>query len=186
MTREQLAHILRAAATIVQDREILVIGSQSILGTYSEDQLPPEASASIEADVAFLHDEDASKADMVEGAIGELSMFHETFGIYAQGVEVSTATLPSGWRDRVVEFPDRSAWPSTALCLDPHDLVVSKLVAGREKDLRFARALIEAELIEPDVLQERVLEMDDLDIGSMMVRRIRGLEGPSQGRFLDF
>ena len=33
MTREQLAHVLRAAAEIADDSEILVIGSQAILGT---------------------------------------------------------------------------------------------------------------------------------------------------------
>jgi hypothetical protein len=32
----------------------------------------------MEADVAFRDDSDASKADAVDGAIGELSQFHET------------------------------------------------------------------------------------------------------------
>lgn len=54
MNRSQLAHILRAACRISEDRDILVIGSQSILGTYDEEALPPEATASIEADIAFV------------------------------------------------------------------------------------------------------------------------------------
>ena len=96
MTREELAHVLRAAATIAGESEILVIGSQSILGSYSNEELPDEAWMSIEADIAFLDDPGTRKADLVDGAIGELSSFHEMYSYYAQGVEVSTAILPGG------------------------------------------------------------------------------------------
>jgi hypothetical protein len=87
MNAEQLAHVIRAAATITGDGDILILGSQSILATYDEDCLPEEATMSVEADLAFRDDPDASKADQVDGAIGELSLFHETHGYYAQGVE---------------------------------------------------------------------------------------------------
>ena len=62
MKREELAHLLRAAATITDDPHILVIGSQSILGTYREDELPEEAWLSVEADLAFMNDVDGEKA----------------------------------------------------------------------------------------------------------------------------
>jgi hypothetical protein len=78
---------------------------------------------SVEADLAFLQDVDAAKADAVDGAIGELSQFHETFAYYGQGVEVTTAVLPDGWRERLVPFEVRGSEPAKALCLDPHDLV---------------------------------------------------------------
>ena len=104
MNRAQLEHLLRAAATIVNDPDLLVVGSQSILGSYPEEELPIEATTSIEADLAFFVDPDGSKADRVDGAIGELSRFHETYGYYAQGVSVSTAVLPDGWESRTVEF----------------------------------------------------------------------------------
>jgi hypothetical protein len=153
--RSELAHILRAASTIAEDPNILVIGSQSILGSFSEDELPPEATRSIEADVAFFDDADEEKADAIDGGIGEISRFHESNGVYGQGVGISTASLPTGWQDRLVPFDDPEASPSIAFCLDPHDLVVSKLVAGREKDFEFARALLEAGLVDPDVLCTR-------------------------------
>lgn len=44
-------------------------------------------------------------------------------------------------------------------CLDPHDLVVSKLVAGRMKDLEFADVLLRAGLIDPDVLIRRAADL---------------------------
>lgn len=54
MNREQLAHVLRAAATVVRDGEILVVGSQAILGTTDAEHLPAEVTMSVEADLAFL------------------------------------------------------------------------------------------------------------------------------------
>lgn len=155
MKKSELAHILRAACSIADDPHILVIGSQSILGSFSEDELPIEAIRSIEADVAFFDDSDEGKSDAVDGGIGEESSFHESFGVYGQGVVIATATLPSGWRGRLVSFDHPEARPSEALCLDPHDLVVSKLVAGREKDFEFARALLVAGLVDADVLRAR-------------------------------
>jgi Nucleotidyltransferase of unknown function (DUF6036) len=153
--RSELAHILRAACTIAGDPRILVIGSQSILGSFSEDDLPSDATRSIEADIAFFDDRDEEKSDKVDGGIGDGSMFHETYGVYGQGVGLSTAHLPSGWQDRLVPFVDPEADPSESSCLEPHDLVVSKLVAGRDKDYQFARALLEAGLVHADVLRAR-------------------------------
>lgn len=155
MNREQLAHILRAASKIAGDPDILVIGSQSILASFEDTDLPPEAVGSIEVDIAFPDDPDETKMDKVDGAIGEVSPFQELYGVYAQGVVVGTATLPDGWEGRLVPFDDPSAAPSKAMCLEPHDLVISKLVAAREKDYIFARALIEAGIVETRILVER-------------------------------
>ena len=113
MNREQLAHILRAASTIVDGSNILVIGSQS-----------DAATASMEVDLAFFDDPTKDKADAVDGAIGELCPFHEMDGVYAQGVSVRTAVLPEGWRGRVVPgqtSPPVGLWRrfssrTTALC----------------------------------------------------------------------
>ncbi len=176
MKKSELAHILRAACSITGDPRILVIGSQSILGSFGEDELPREATRSIEADVAFLDDPDERKSDLVDGGIGEESKFHETFGVYGQGVGLSTAVLPAGWQDRLVVFDDPGAVPSEALCLDPHDLVVSKLVAGREKDYEFATALLEAGLIHADVLRARAALLPGIPaITSRVIGWLRGL-----------
>ncbi len=91
MNREQLAHVLRAAATVADDGEILVIGSQSVLGMWDVDDLPEEATLSVEADIAFRNDPGETKADRVDGAIGMESSFHRTFGYYGQGVVITTA-----------------------------------------------------------------------------------------------
>lgn len=43
MRRDQLEHAIRTAFQIIGQPAVAVIGSQSILGTYREDQLPAEA-----------------------------------------------------------------------------------------------------------------------------------------------
>lgn len=97
----------------------------------------------MEADIAFLNDPDRTKADDVEGAIGEMSSFHQMYGMYAEGVHVTTAVyLPSGWRDRLVSWPLRSSEPADPHFLEPHDLAIAKLGAAREKDREFVDALI--------------------------------------------
>ncbi|WP_422737428.1 DUF6036 family nucleotidyltransferase [Micromonospora sp. WMMD729] len=170
MRREQLEHVLRSACQIVGDPDVLVIGSQSVLGAIPESRLPLEATASMEVDVAFFDDPDDRKADQVDGAIGELSLFHETNGYYAQGVSVSTAKLPDGWRDRLVLVESQSTHPGRGYTLEPHDCVVSKLVAGREKDHAFADALIRAGLVDPAVIAERI-EM--VDVHPLARKRLR-------------
>lgn len=162
MKRLELAHILRAACDVTGDRRVLVIGSQSILGAFDEDDLPAEATASMEADIAFLDDPGRSKADQVDGAIGEMSAFHDTHGVYAEGVHIETAVyLPPGWQDRMISWQLRSSEPADPHFLEPHDLAISKLGAAREKDLAFVDALIVAELLDVVTLRERCSLLPD-------------------------
>ena len=69
MKREHLDHLLRAASQIIGERDLLVIGSQSVLGTWDEDELPPEVVLSIEADLAPLDDPDETKSTQIAAAI---------------------------------------------------------------------------------------------------------------------
>jgi len=149
MTREQLEHLIRAAAIIAEDTEIVVIGSQAIFGLLPDP--PDELCRSMEADLwPRNHPE---RWDLVDGSLGELSPFHETFGYYAQGVGPETATLPQGWEARLVPLPTRGA---TGLCLEVHDLAISKYVAGREKDLEFTAGALRHGLVRAEVLFERL------------------------------
>lgn len=93
---------------------------------------------------------------LIDGSIGERSIFHETFGYYAHVVDETTAVLPDGWRDRLVRVENENTRGAIGWCLEPHDLAVSKLVAGREKDLAFDRALLRHALIQFPLLAERL------------------------------
>jgi predicted NBD/HSP70 family sugar kinase len=48
MRRDQLEHAIRTACQIIGKPEVIVVGSQSILGTFLEDQLPTDATMSVE------------------------------------------------------------------------------------------------------------------------------------------
>ena len=76
---------------------------------------------------------------LIDGAIGELSAFHQSFGYYAHGVDETTATLPAGWAERLVPIHNENTAGATGWCLEVHDLAISKLVAGRERDIDFLR-----------------------------------------------
>lgn len=49
MRRDQLEHAIRTACQIIHQSEVIVVGSQAILGTYDESQLPAAATMSIES-----------------------------------------------------------------------------------------------------------------------------------------
>lgn len=152
MNRQQLEHIIRAAAANADTRELVIIGSQAILGTFPD--APDELLASMEADV-FPRERPADSI-LIDGAIGERSIFHETFGYYAHGVDETTAVLPDGWRDRLVRVENENTRGAIGWCLEPHDLAVSKLVAAREKDLAFVSALLRHSLVRMETLRQRL------------------------------
>ena len=171
MRREQFEHTIRAAGAILGVHELLVIGSQAIHASVELEI--PEAQRSIETDISAMEDPDGTAADLIDGSIGELSVFQETFGYYAQGVTPATAKLPDGWRSRLVPFSTPATDGVTALCLEPHDLWLSKAVAGRPKDIEFCRALLERQIVNPATLKRRLKKIPDID--SATVESIAGL-----------
>jgi len=156
MKRSELEHIVRAAGSIADDREIIVIGSQSILGQYPD--APEELLFSMEADV--IPKNHPEKADLIDGTIGELSPFHNTFGYYAHGVGMETAKLPRHWQNRFVTISNDNTMGVTGLCLDVHDLAVSKLVAGRDKDLPYVKDLFNNQMINAEIMLDRLEQTD--------------------------
>jgi hypothetical protein len=160
--REEFEHAIRAAGAVLGVHEVLVIGSQALHASI-EGELPPEASRSVEVDIAAMDDEEGRMADLIDGSIGEASMFHSTFGYYAQGVVETTAVLPAGWRDRLVRFETPGTEGVVAWCLEPHDLWISKAIAGRPKDIEFCKALVDGSLVTSALLTDRLANVESLD-----------------------
>lgn len=154
MKRIEFEHVIRAASAVAGVDRLIVIGSQAIHGQFPDP--PAELLASIEADLVMPDAPDRS--DLIDGAIGELSPFHQAFGYYGHGVHESVAVLPAGWRDRLVPYRSDRTGNATALCLEVHDLVVSKLAAGRPKDVTFVEALVRHGLIDSNVLRRRLAD----------------------------
>ena len=157
MNRGEIEHVIRAAAAVTDD-EIVVIGSQAILGQIRE---PPESLLeSMEADLYPLHAPE--RAIEIDGALGDGSQFHEQFGYYAHGVDPETPVPPVGWEARLVrvELPPTGLWkkPAVAWFLETSDLILAKLAAGRPNDISFATEAIRCGLVDSDKLR-RDLEL---------------------------
>jgi hypothetical protein len=169
MTREQLEHVIRAAGVIADTEDLVVIGSQAVLGQFPD--APEELLVSHEADVFPRCD--PGRSDLIDGSIGEDSPFHRTFGYYAHGVDETTAILPEGWRDRLVLVAGENTRFIRGWCLEVHDLAIAKYAAGREKDLDFTSALVRHRMVVREMLEQR-LEATSLDPGarSRIARRI--------------
>jgi predicted NBD/HSP70 family sugar kinase len=61
MRRDQLEHAIRTACQIIDRSEVIVVGSQAILGTFPEEQLPADATMSIEVDILPIADDNPAR-----------------------------------------------------------------------------------------------------------------------------
>ncbi len=75
------------------------------------------------------------RVDAIDGALGELSPFHNTFGFYVHGVPITAAILPLGWDRRTVEVRNANT---------------------RGKDRDFVRVLLAEAMVRPRKLIERI------------------------------
>lgn len=168
MKRHELEHVLRAAGAITGVSTWVIVGSQAILGALPD--APAELLVSQEVDLYAPGNEHAS--DLVDGSIGEKSPFHESFGYYGHGVGPETAILPSRWRERAVTIVGEGTGGVTGICPHPSDLAVSKLAAGREKDIEYVRTLLGSGIVHVDEVLERVEELDG-ELASRVRSRLR-------------
>ena len=165
MKKRQVDHVLRAAGRITGEKQFIIIGSQSLHGKYPD--IADEILTSFEVDLV------ASKnADRTEwlNVIGVDSPFHESFGYYADPVDLNTATLPKGWKGRLVNLPPGETEGVRGLCLEPHDLAIAKYAAAREKDLIFTRELARRGIVSEEQL---FTLLDQTQIDQQLRSRIR-------------
>ncbi|MGH8993633.1 MAG: ferredoxin [Acidimicrobiia bacterium] len=136
-----MEHAIRTACQIIGRPEVIVVGSQSILGTFREDELPAEATMSVEIDILPIADGNAEikrLADLIEGAAGELSPFEELHGFSIDGVDLETSALPEGWRGRLVKVQNaNTAAPAGRATV--HRLVPRQGRSLRSEALRLSR-----------------------------------------------
>jgi len=165
MKKRQVDHVLRAAGRITGEKQFIIIGSQSLHGKHPD--LADDIVLSAEVDLIAKHD--ASRAEWLN-VIGQDSKFHEQFGYYADPVDETTATLPKGWKGRLVNLPEGETEGVRGLCLEPHDLAIAKYVARREKDIIFTRELAVRGILSRDRLLALV---EQTAVSEEMRQRIR-------------
>lgn len=157
MNRKALEHLLRSAAAITHESTFYVVGTAALIPILPEDHaLPIFLVRSREADLIPASASEQS-IDLIDGALGMDSTFDNTFGYHADGVDFSTVRYaPRGWRERTLRFSSPATNGAIGLCMEAHDLALSKLCAGREKDLEFVRAMAEVSLVTAKALLARL------------------------------
>jgi hypothetical protein len=149
MKRRELEFALRAAARISREREFFLIGSQAV---HAYCRRPPaEALLSQECDLYPRND--PRSADQMHLHLGRGSKFARERGFYVDVVTPYIAGLPKGWERRLKPLRFGRV---TAYCLEIHDLIVTKLAAGRLKDMEFAAALLKRRIVDPRLLRRRI------------------------------
>ena len=166
MRAEELRDLARRAANRTGYRQILVLGSQAVHGALPDADLPAITTLSEEADLAVVNDLSGQTPQVIEADFGSGSPNHQSFGVYADGIALSEVTLPDGWQGRLrIQQIDDSADlenPVTLLFPEIHDLCASKLTVavtggfGRRSDRAFVRALVEAGLVDLEILRDRI------------------------------
>ncbi len=152
MKRVELEHLIQVVSALVRDRDLYVLGSQAILGAFPS--APVELLGSLEADI--YPRKSPLGAVLVDDALGERSAFHQTYGYCAHAVDPAVCSLPDGWDSRLVPVRSRVTGEATGWCLEPHDLAISKLATGREKDFAFVRYLLRYRMVRKDILRQRL------------------------------
>ncbi|MBS0524169.1 MAG: hypothetical protein JSS04_11105 [Proteobacteria bacterium] len=169
MKKQQLDHILRAAGGITGQKQFVIVGSQALHGKYPD--LADKIVMSAEVDLFAPRQPDATE---LLNEIGVDSPFHATFGFYADPVDEGTAVLPKGWKGRLVNLPAGDTGGVKGLCLEPHDLAISKYAvqpAPRDKDRTFTRELAQRGLVNRETLLALV---DQTPVSAEIKERIRG------------
>lgn len=139
MKKTQLLDLIQQVSQFTESQAPIIVGSHSLFAV--TDQVPAIVSRSVEADF-LLAEWGIEVMREVGDKLGMRSDFFDANGYYADPLGFATVVLTPGWRERLNPLADANG-RVVALCLEPHDAAVSKLIAGREKDFQFIIALLE-------------------------------------------
>jgi hypothetical protein len=149
MKKRELQEALCAAARIARESEFILIGSQAVHACCGRP--PAEVLRSQECDLYPRTHPQA--AGLLDTELGRRSVFARRHGFYVDVVAPDLAALPEGWERRLKPF---RVGRITAFCLDVHDLLASKLAAGRLKDLELVGALLKLRVGKLAILRRRI------------------------------
>jgi len=166
MQPEQFQELVSRAAVACARRELVVFGSQAIHALTASP--PAEVLVSVECDIWLR--EEPEVAARLAAEVGKDSAFAKATGVYADPLPPDLPMLPDGWEQRLVPYRVADV---TARCLEVHDLIVSKLAAGRLKDYELIAALLMAKLAGADEVVRRVQSFRDPHTQAVLLARLR-------------
>ncbi|HZR37935.1 MAG TPA: DUF6036 family nucleotidyltransferase [Nevskia sp.] len=158
MTLDQVFKLVERARALTHHRDIVVIGSNSVLGLAEHSEIPADMAMSMDLD-SYLKDDPGRTGELAK-ELGEGSAFHEKEGFYLDVVSPKLPTLPEGWEGRLLPI-ERNG--SCAWFIDPDDAAISKYARGEPRDRRWIRAGLAAGLISMPKVQARLGKTSFLD-----------------------
>jgi hypothetical protein len=121
----------------------------------------------ISREVDVLVDEADVALPRIVSELGPESALEAAHSIYVDAV---TGRLPEGWDARTRELRVGSV---IARCLETHDLVLSKLAAGRLKDYELVAVLFDRTIADVAAVRERIGTVADLHMRSILLARLQ-------------
>jgi hypothetical protein len=166
MKRELLLDLVGEIARVAGARDVIMIGSQVVHAVTA--QVPGEVLMSRECDL-LLDDSDPLTAAL-DAALGpESGLAAEQF-VHVDTVSSTFPFLPDGWEARLIPLAPEAPH---IRCLEVHDLVMSKLAAGRLKDYELVAVLFGRGLANIDVVRARVGSVSDLNMRAVLLARLQ-------------
>lgn len=166
MRKEQLEEVIRAASVVAARKEFILFGSQAVHAI--TDAPPVEVLVSRECDI-WLSQEPAIQ-ELLKRELGVDSAFQLAKGYYLDPLPPDLPMVPAGWEQRL-----RVWWVDDiqVRCLEIHDLIVTKLAAGRLKDYEFIAAVLMGKLARADEVQRRIQTFPDPHTQAVLLARLR-------------
>ena len=133
MRKSQLFELIKAINILAPEEIPTIVGSQAV---HAAGRMTPEiVQQSIECDFLLTGGKSETRI-AINKKLGVFSQYQIENGFYADALGLATVILPTGWREKLQSFEDESG-NVIAKVAEIHDIAVSKLIAGREKDFVF-------------------------------------------------
>lgn len=177
LRREQVAHLVRAAAAISNESTLVLLGTGAVIAQLKAAPSELTATRNVELYAPGASDP-AETSRLIDGTIGEGTRFDDAFGYFAHGAAQDAAILPHDWRLRARPITLPEAPGVTCICPDADDVAVGKLCAWQENDRRWLEAAWRTGLVGAGALRERAKAISDTRAPSLaeIGQRIGALE----------
>ena len=171
MRKLDLFELVRQIKTIAPEETPIIVGSQAAHAVARF--LPEIVQQSIECDFLFASGKTETRVE-VNKKLGVFSSYQLEHGFYADALGLATVVLPTGWRERLQPLADENG-KVIAFCAEIHDVAVSKLIAGREKDFLFLKEAFLREYISIDGFLERAKLIGSMPQSKVLISRLENL-----------
>lgn len=172
MRKSDLFELIREISEISTEEKPIIVGSQAVHAV-TED-LPEIVRKSIECDFLFTGGKAETRAE-INKKLGVFSRFQLEHGFYADALGLATVVLPTDWQKRLQPLLNQKG-ETIAYCVEIHDVAVSKLISGREKDFQFLKDAFWREIIAVEEFLTRVHLVESMAQGAVLTDRLEKLE----------